>query len=133
MMAGRQTKYTPERVQRLLSAIRAGNTRRAACAYAGISDETLARWQRAHVDFVDALTRAEAESEVQLVDQVRQADDWHAKAWILERRWPDAWGKRDKVEITIRQHAEKLAAQLGLTVDEIMAEVDQILASSSST
>jgi hypothetical protein len=34
---GRPTKRTPERQQRLLSALAAGNTRTAACHYAGIT------------------------------------------------------------------------------------------------
>lgn len=127
----RPTKYTPDRVGRLLQAIRAGNTRRAACAYAGIDENTLARWIARYGDFGESLTRAEAESEVQLVAQVRQADDWHAKAWLLERRWPDVWGKREKVEITIRQHAEKLAAELGLDPADLIAEAERIVAGSA--
>lgn len=55
----RPTKYTPDRVGRLLQAIRAGNTRRAACAYAGIDENTLARWIARYGDFGESLTAAE--------------------------------------------------------------------------
>jgi hypothetical protein len=41
---GRPTKRTAEREQRLLSALAGGNTRQAACHYAGITRETLSCW-----------------------------------------------------------------------------------------
>jgi hypothetical protein len=39
---GRPSKFTGDRVQRLLAAIRAGNTLRAAAMYAGITEDTVA-------------------------------------------------------------------------------------------
>lgn len=119
----RPTKRTPDREQRLVQAIRAGNTRRAACAYAGISDDTLANWARRSADFSDSLTRAEAESEVALVAIVRQAatQDWRAAAHLLERRWPDSWGRREKVDLEV--YVRQRAGELGLDVDEALAAV----------
>src|SRR5262249_44040204 len=95
------SKFTDERVERLLAAIRAGNTRQAACRYNGISDELLGRWQRRSAESVDALTRAEAESEVALVAYVRQAaqTDWRAGMELLSRRWPEPWGRHDRVDL----------------------------------
>jgi hypothetical protein len=94
----RPTKRTPEVEARLFDALRAGNTRRAACVYAGISDETLANWCRRSLDFLDALRRAEAHSEVALVALIRQhaREDWRAAGWLLERRWPTSWARRDR-------------------------------------
>lgn len=119
----RPTKRTPERETRLLNAIRAGNTRRAACAYAGISDETLANWGRRSLDFLDSLTCAEAESEVALVAIVRTAatTDWRAAAHLLERRWPETWGRRDRVDVDV--YVARRAKELGLDENEAMLAV----------
>src|SRR4051812_30264595 len=78
-------------------------TRKAAAAYGGIDESTLWRWAQQSATFANDLTRAEAESEVALVAIVRQAarDDWRAAAHLLERRWPDTWGKREKVDIDL--------------------------------
>jgi len=47
-MAGRPTKYNEETETRITQALRAGNTRRAACAYAGISQDTFANWLKSN-------------------------------------------------------------------------------------
>src|SRR5262249_28285562 len=59
---GRPTKFSDDRVQRLLAAIRAGNTLRAAAMSAGITEDTVANWRRSSSAFSDAVTRAEAEA-----------------------------------------------------------------------
>jgi transposase len=130
---GRPSKFTDERIQRLLAAIRAGNTRQAACRYAGISDESLARWQRSSVEFVEALTRAEAESEVALVAFVRQAaqTDWRAGMELLSRRWPETWGRHDRVDVELRMQIKRLAAELELSEQEILAEAERLVADAS--
>lgn len=45
------TKYIPDTTKRLLDAIRSGFTVKAACAMAGVTDMTLTRWRRKHLDF----------------------------------------------------------------------------------
>ena len=95
-MAGRPTKRTPEVQRRLCDALAAGNTRRAACAFAGISDETLARWQSRFVDFADAVKKAEGDAEVRnvaIIARAAQSGSWQAAAWWLERRYPEAYGR----------------------------------------
>jgi transposase len=129
-VAGRPSKRTPEREKRLLDAIRAGSTRKAACAYAGISDETLANWCRRSLDFLDALARAEAEYEVKcnaIISQAAQTDARHAE-WWLERRRPEEYGRKDRIDLNvIRSEAERLARELGLDPAEVMAEAELIL------
>lgn len=58
-MAGRPSKYTPEAVQAICECLERGETRKAACAKAGISDETFRRWLDDYVDFVAAVKNAE--------------------------------------------------------------------------
>ena len=66
-MAGRPTKYNEDVVQRITQALRAGNTRRASCAYAGISQDTLANWLKSNSHFADAIEKAEGDAEVRNV------------------------------------------------------------------
>ena len=44
------------------------------------------------------LTRAQAEHEAKLASDISNEVDWRAKAFVLERRYRDRWGK-DKAEV----------------------------------
>ena len=122
---GRPTKFTPERTERLLEAIRAGNYRITACQYAGIAKQTLRNWiaiaqgpdaPPEYIDFLAALEKAEADAEAYDLALIRNAargekdetgeytvkPQWQAAAWRLERKNPERWGRRDatKIELT---------------------------------
>jgi transposase len=128
-VVGRPSKRTPEREARLLEALRAGNNRNAACHYAGITPETFSQWQHRFSEFSVAVQKAEADAQVRMVAQIAQsahAGQWTAAAWWLERKFPDEWGRRDRIEITLRQQAEQLAAELGMDVAEVLAEAERI-------
>lgn len=92
----RPTKRTPEREARLYEALRAGNTRRASCAYAGISESTLATWLERYNDFRDAIEKAEADAEIRNVAIIQKAASatWQAAAWWLERKRKGDWAQR---------------------------------------
>ena len=112
LRAGRPSKLTSERLERLTDALRAGHTRATAAALAGIGESTLYAWLQAanqrdaapeFVDFLEAVKKAEFEGEDALVGIIRNAAEktWPAAAWILERRHPDRWAKKIKSEIGI--------------------------------
>jgi hypothetical protein len=63
-VAGRQPKLAGEREQRLLDALRAGNSIQHACKYAGVSDETYRRRTLKDVAFVEATKKAQMEAVV---------------------------------------------------------------------
>lgn len=99
---GRPSKYTPERADALLAAVKAGNTFKAACGHVGITETALAHWRRRYVDFADRLARAEADAEVlhvSLVTQAARNGDWRASAWWLERRRSGEWRERRDVNV----------------------------------
>lgn len=107
---GRPSKFTPEVRNRILSAIRNGNTYEASAQYGGISYSLLREWivqgeqdqAGEFLEFVEALKKAEAEAEVESVALIRrsaQEGQWQAAAWFLERRKPSEWGRKDRHEV----------------------------------
>lgn len=107
--------------------------------------------------FFDALSRAKAQDEARRVLRINQAGqggaviyektithadghvttevrrtppDWQADSWHLERSQPDVWGRRERLDLRItmiQQAAEKIAAELGMTPEEVIAEGEALL------
>lgn len=106
---GRPVELTDEVEQQIVDAVRAGNYMEVAAAFAGISKDTLFRWLRSGARgeserfkrFSDAVKMAMASAEVRDVALVGRAaqTQWQAAAWRLERKAPDRWGRRDRVEV----------------------------------
>lgn len=108
--AGRPTLLTQETTDRLLSALRAGNFRNVAAEWAGISDRVFREWMAKgeasrrgpFVDFRRRVLEAERAAEIRAVGLVMKAaeeDPKHAE-WWLERKFPERWGRRDKMEVS---------------------------------
>lgn len=60
-MRGRKPGYSAERVTAICRAIADGDSYKIACARAGISEATFARWREKYADFERAIKRAEQE------------------------------------------------------------------------
>jgi transposase len=97
----RRPKRSPEREQAVLNALRVGNTRRASAAAAGISHALFYTWLEDET-FLDAVTKAEADAELRFLGQVAKhaATSPQAAQWWLERRRPDEYGKRERIEMS---------------------------------
>jgi transposase len=102
---GQPTKLTPERQQKFIDALSAGNYLEVAAHYAGISHTTFYRWMEQgkeqssgqYHEFCAAVKKAQIDSEVARVARITQAASqgtWTADAWYLERRYPERWGKQ---------------------------------------
>lgn len=104
--AHRPTKFTHETVELLLDGIRAGLPIHLACDAAGVAESTFYEWQRGEfprgadkelkAEFPDKLTRARGVSALTNINLIANAakEDWRAAAWILERRFPQDFGKQ---------------------------------------
>jgi hypothetical protein len=79
----------PELVATLVSMLRAGNYLEVAARAAGVPLERLPAEVRDQVEV------ARAEAEVRGIDRIAQAagENWQAAAWLLERQYPDRWGR----------------------------------------
>ena len=105
----RPSKLTEDVINRILLSIRVGNDKKVAAAMAGISESTLYSWleqakkpdaEPEFLEFLESLTQAEAEAEINAVGRIRQAADngrWQASAWWLERKYGERWGRNDKI------------------------------------
>ncbi len=103
---GRKTKFNRAVAERILSIIRAGGYIETAAAYAGLHRDTLNKWlikgraenceDRAVGEIVADYEEALAKSELLLLQKVQAAaqETWQPAAWILERRFPDRWGRK---------------------------------------
>ena len=98
------TKYTPDRVERILQAVRVGATQRLAALYGGVDEDTIIRWRKTHVEFAEAIKAAEGAAGVGWLAKIEAAANdgtWQAAAWKLERRYPHEFG-RQALEVTGR-------------------------------
>jgi transposase len=94
---GRPSKFTVERQEQILEAIRGGNYLETAARAAGVGKSTFYEWLERFPDFADAVESARAEAEarnVAIIEKAAQAS-WQAAAWWLERSFPYRWGRRD--------------------------------------
>lgn len=118
---GRPTKCTPERTMRITKATRAGAPLEVAARFAGITPQTLRNWiRRGRADqqadrsspysrFVEVYDTALGEVGVFALGVIvgaAQNGTWQAAAWLLERRFPEHFGRGvDKAAaIMVEQH-----------------------------
>lgn len=137
---------TSERETAIIGFLTGGDTRGIAAGKAGISERTFQRWMRKGRDNLDELDRAEddplaesveldaygrfvlrvveAESGVRstVLQGIRNADDWRAGAWYLERVANREFGRASKIEEVARdEHGEERSA-----VDLLMERLSSI-------
>ena len=88
---------TPEVEAKILAGIRdAGMSLQTACAWAGISDDTLARQRKKDPELAARVERAREMFKAKMVTLISAAapKNWNAAAWLLERRWPEEFGRQ---------------------------------------
>ena len=94
---GAPTKLTPARQKAICQAIELGATFEHAAAAAGIHYDTFASWRKNNSAFSEALKSAEANGVVKRLERIARAavsGAWQADAWLLERRYPQEYGKQ---------------------------------------
>ena len=106
-------KLNADLTSRIAHLISEGNYVEVACQAVGIGKSTFYSWlkhaetdekpRKIYVDFMDTIKKAEAQSESKYLGVIRDAANggtWQASAWWLERRYPEKWGRREKVDLT---------------------------------
>jgi len=113
----------------IVQAVRAGNYLETAASYAGISKDTLYTWLKKgraatkgpYREFVEAVDQAIASSEVRDLTLIGKAaeEQWQAAAWRLERRYPDRYGRRTRVDGDVNVNVQHVLDVSTLTDDEL--------------
>lgn len=116
---GRPEKLTPEIQSELAKYIAMGHYLDTAAQLAGIHRNTVNLWLKRgrkeskgkYHDFLVAIKRALAEAEKKDVDIINSAASsgiWQAAAWKLERRYPDRWGRKDRLNLNTNEKVKKI-------------------------
>lgn len=100
---GRKSRLTPELAERIANLISTGNFTVVVCGLVGISESTFYRWMArgekatrgVYREFWEQVKKAEAAREAKWVKDIDGDPSWQSKAWLLERRYPERWGRRD--------------------------------------
>jgi transposase-like protein len=128
----RPTKLTKEIIDKVCSAIYAGNYAKIAAQLSGISESTYYAWLKEaekedcdplFLEFSESIERAEAAAEVEAVALIRQsAKNGNARdaQWLLERKYGERWGRNDK----LRQEISGINGEpVSISVDDMRASV----------
>lgn len=103
----------------ILAGIRdAGMSLRTACAYAGISDDTLVRRRKADPKLAERVEHAREMFKAKMVTLISAAapKNWNAAAWMLERKYPEEFG-RQRLEITGVDGGKPLETSANVKID----------------
>lgn len=117
------------KVQLFLASLADGNYRETAIKVAGMSKQTLYNTIKraeagdvAAMAFVDAMEKAEAQAEAEIVRNVRTASKlpqfWAAGMTLLERKNPEKWGRRQDDSST-----PKVIVQIGANTSDVTVNI----------
>lgn len=106
---GNGHKLTKARCEFICENLRKGNYLSTTAKACGINSSTLSQWIRRgkkgeepYATFYKRVEQAEAEGELRsmaIIDDVASTGNWLASAWKLERKYPQRFGKKDRVEL----------------------------------
>lgn len=126
----RPTKFTDERADKIISAIRVGATFRLACQYGGITEETFSQWRKSKPEFSERVKEAEGAGAVGWLAVIEKAapKNWQAAAWKLERRYPHEYGR------TVQEQEQSGDVRISVTyTSEIEAPADRVISQLPAT
>jgi len=136
---GRKLKLTPAMIKKIAAHVRIGNYAITACRACGIGETTYYRWLEngerensgIYREFWEAIKTAEAEAELMHVSNISRAGiqegNWIPSMTILERKYPDRWGRKDKtIHAGDRENPVEINnANLNYKKIEELSEVDK--------
>jgi transposase len=129
---GRPTKLTPDIQVKIVDALKMGNYIETAAALAGINKTSIYEWlkrgarelervennpnarirkeEEPFVKFSNAVQKAQAESEQRDLLIIAKAGqtDWKASAWRLERKYPQRWGRKERLDFEAKVTQENI-------------------------
>lgn len=128
------TKFNSETCHKIIQALEAGNYRKTAAALAGITEETLCNWIKRgrtsktkgkYFQFFQSVKKAEETAQAYHLQQIRKASEngsWQASAWYLERKCPDEWGRRQRVEL---EHSGEIKQEVKVSIHDRIQQAQE--------
>lgn len=134
---GRPGKLTDQITTQIVEIVLEGNYRETAAQIVGVNKTTLYRWiargeehdsdgkvpagEQIYVDFCHALKSAEAYAEALLLRHASSGGfGWQAPMTVLERKYPNRWGRRDTHKV---EHSGTVKHDLESMSDEQLREL----------
>jgi transposase len=107
MSAGRKTILTKELIHKFERLLSAGNYVVTTCGTLGVSQSAYYDWLKKgetaknglYAEFENAVKRAEHIAEAKWMYEISQDNAWQSKAWLMERRYPERWGRKDNLAL----------------------------------
>jgi hypothetical protein len=111
---GRKLKLNDDLIKKIVSAIEIGTYNKVAARAVGIDESTFYMWLKKgeeakakginniYSQFYDAVKEAESRAMIRHLSNIVKASqegNWQASAWILERRYPELWGRKDRMNV----------------------------------
>lgn len=110
-MAGQKNKQRKRQIRRkpavvkeeILSNLKEGMTIEAAALLAGVTRGTYYNYREKDEEFAEAADQAARFAEAVFLQRIKQSaldrQDWRAWAWLLEKRFPQDYGKRQELQV----------------------------------
>lgn len=112
MKVGRKTKLTEEMIEEIAKHIELGMINKDVAQLVGISETTFYNWMNEGENSKDdnnifrkfylKVKEAEAKAikrNLAIIQRAANEGNWQAAAWFLERKRPEDWGRKDRVNI----------------------------------
>lgn len=145
-MGGRTSKLTKELTDIICENIELGLSYNLTCQAAGISFQSFNEWMKAgeagkdtkYSEFYNRVRIAEANCAAENLKRIREAakQTWQASAWLLERRYPGDYGRKDSMNVRARTQNENLTINVnpGSTeAESLRSEILRRLSGDSET
>ena len=104
--------------EEILENIKTGMTIEAAALLAGVARSTYYGYRETDPKFAEAADQASRFAEAVFLERIKQAAmdrvDWKAWAWILEKRFPDDYGKRQELQVNTTSASDGTAEVLSM-------------------
>ena len=94
-------KFTKTRIKIILEAIGRGLSQKDAAKLADVSEVTLSTWKKENLNFLNAIEKKEIGVKEKIIDTIirKSEKEWTAGAWYLERKYPEEYSERRRIEI----------------------------------
>ena len=120
---GRKPTLDDAKKREIIAILSVGCSRRTAARYVNCDVKTIKNTADRDADFAAQLCRAENQQEFTYLKQLQQAAKkdkyWRAAAWVLERKYPEDYGRRGPDAITVDQIKDLLAQFAEIITDEV--------------